>query len=75
LKPANLGQAFLNREPTLGVRFAHNDYVRIVSGAYAGQSGSLVTVLSLEPQPQYIVELENGFDAEILQSEIEYANS
>lgn len=74
MKPADLGQAFLNHEAIDGVVFAHNDYVHILQGKHAGKSGSLVTVRSLEPEPLFIIELEPGFDVEVLQSEIALAD-
>jgi hypothetical protein len=66
----DLCQAFLNREPIVGVKYFHNDYVRVVSGRYAGDAGSLVTVLSLQPEPLFVLEAESGQDVEVLQSEI-----
>ncbi len=49
----------------------HNDYVRVVSGELEGSFGSLVTVLELEPEPLFVLELETGFDVNVRQSEIE----
>lgn len=66
----DVNQTFLNREPILGVRFSHNDLIRIAAGVHAGGVGSLVAVLALEPEPLFVVELESGLDAQVLQSEI-----
>ena len=66
----DLGQDFLDHAHIDGVQFEHNDHVRIIDGPHAGQSGSLVTVLTIDPQPRYILELETGFDVEVLQSQI-----
>ncbi len=71
----DLGQAFLDRIPIPGVQFFHNDCVRIVAGPHAGVAGSLVTVLSLEPEPRFVLELESGSDVEVLQSEIRLADA
>lgn len=68
---ASLGQAFLDRAPISGVKFWHNDYVRVVAGTHAGATGSLVTVLSIQPEPRFVLELDSGFDVEVLQSEIQ----
>jgi hypothetical protein len=68
---AGLGQAFLNHEPIPGVSFEHNDYVKVVAGPHKGHFGSLVTVLCLQPEPKFILELESGFDVQVLQSELE----
>jgi hypothetical protein len=67
----DLGQSFVNREPIDGVLYLHNDPVRIIAGAHKGASGSLVTVISLKPEPRFVVELEAGRDVEVAQSEIE----
>ena len=56
--------------PIAGVMFEHNDYVKVVSGAHNGKFGSLVTVLELTPEPRFVIELESGFDVEVLQSEL-----
>jgi transcription elongation factor len=71
----DIAQLFLNREPIAGVAFQHNDYVRVIAGAHAGKTGSLVTVLRVEPEPRYILELESGFDVEVLQSELQRADT
>jgi hypothetical protein len=46
--------------------------VRIKSGDLAGQTGSVISVISIEPMPIYLVELgNNGADVQIKQSELE----
>jgi hypothetical protein len=74
VRPKDIGQAFLDHTPIPGVLFEHNDYVRISGGAHAGKSGSLVTVLGLEPEPKFLLELESGFDVEVMQSHIKHAD-
>ena len=66
----DLGQAFLDRTPMPGVHFRHNNLVRIAAGEHAGKSGSLVTVLTLAPEPSFVVELESGYDVRVLQSQL-----
>jgi hypothetical protein len=63
-------KAFLNRSYIPGVFFEHNDFVQVISGKYVGEKGSLVNVCKLQPEPKYILELESGYDIEVLQSEI-----
>ncbi|MBM5572670.1 MULTISPECIES: hypothetical protein [Deefgea] len=70
MQQANLVQAFLSHIPIDGVEFEHNDFVQIVSGVHSGKFGSLVGVIELLPEPEFIVELENGFDVEVFQSEL-----
>ncbi len=75
LSSADIAQAFLNREPIVSVKFFHNAYVRVADGEHQGECGSLVTVLSLLPEPTYVVELESGHDANVLQSAVERADA
>ena len=72
---SDFSQAFLNRDPIPGVMYLHDDFVRVVAGAHQGASGSLVAVLTLEPEPRFVLEVESGFDVEVSQSEIELANA
>jgi hypothetical protein len=65
-----IAQTFLNREPIEGVLFFHNDLVSVIAGSNAGTKGSLVTILTLAPEPQYLVELETGFDVPVFQSQL-----
>jgi hypothetical protein len=66
----DLCQAFLNRERILGVAYQHNDYVRVTDGPHQGKLGSLVSLLSAETEPVFLVELENGGDVEVGQSRL-----
>lgn len=67
---AALLQAFLSREEITGVRFTHDDFVRVIAGAHRGQAGSLVALLALRPEPVFLLELESGHDVQVRQSEI-----
>jgi len=75
MNPVDAAGAFLEHKPIPGVAFEHNDYVLIVGGLHSGKTGSLVTVIDLVPEPRYVLELESGFDVEVLQSEIVRADS
>jgi ribosomal protein S4E len=68
----DLGLAFLDRTPIPGVRFQHNNFVRITGGEHAGKAGSLVTILTLSPEPLFVVELESGYDVRVPQSELSF---
>jgi hypothetical protein len=70
MQPDNLSSAFLARTPIPSVHFNHNDHILIKSGPNAGATGYLVTVISLEPEPEFVIELESGFDVRVLQSQI-----
>ncbi len=72
MKSQDIDQAFFDHTQIPGVVFECNDYVHIVGGPYSGKSGSLVTVIALEPEPEFILELESGFDIEVRQSYIKH---
>jgi hypothetical protein len=64
----DLAQRFLNREPISGVLFQHNECVRITAGEHSGARGWLVTVLGLDPEPKFVLELESsGHAIQVLQ--------
>lgn len=63
---------FLARKPIHGVALQHNDYVKVIGGQHASDSGSIVSVESLGRDPVYLVELESGEDQLIQQSCLEF---
>lgn len=60
-------------QPIEGVLFGLNDYVRIKSGEHKGKCASVISLISLEPIPTYLVELDDfkGGDIKIAESELE----
>lgn len=66
----DLRQTFLNRERVEGVDYQHNDYVRVTDGEYKGRSGSLISLEAIAPEPTFLVELEDGCDVEVRQSQL-----
>lgn len=66
----DLNQAFLNRESVAGVEYQHNDYVRVIDGVNKGKNGSLISLLAIETEPTFLVELEQGGDIEVRQSQL-----
>jgi hypothetical protein len=54
------GDRWLAGELPEGVTFAHHDTVDITVGRYAGESGVVVLLLSLDPEPRYLVALGAG---------------
>ena len=63
---------WFDSQPIDGVSFALNDYVQIRSGKFAGESASIISLISLEPV-LYLIELDlpKGGDIEIAQTELE----
>ncbi|MFZ3014304.1 MAG: hypothetical protein WA045_11410, partial [Nitrospira sp.] len=58
---------FLEHKPIEGVRFEHNDSVRIVAGEHKGKNGSLVSIEELGEDPLFVRELVTGFDTRVRQ--------
>ena len=55
-----------------GVAFKFNDAVRIKAGEHAGEIGSVVSLLAVEPMPTYVVELSlSGKSLTLGQSQLE----
>jgi hypothetical protein len=50
-----------------GVAFEINHSVEIVSGPFRGKGGAVISLLGLEPEPRYLVELGSGQDVEAWQ--------
>jgi hypothetical protein len=53
----DLEKLWFRQEAVPGAAFRLNDYVAIVSGEHAGKFGSVISLLTLDPQPTYLVEL------------------
>lgn len=62
---------FLARLPLTGFSFQHNDYVKVIAGPHAPDSGSVVSVEDIGPEPVYLVESESGTDKPIQQNHLE----
>ena len=62
--------AFLAGSYLPGLRFKHNDYVRVVAGTHAGTVGSLISVEDLGSDPVFLIELDSNKDALVQQSSL-----
>jgi hypothetical protein len=69
-RSSDIGQAFLWQEYIVGVHFMHNESVTVTSGPHAGSQGSLVSLVGLEPEPEFTLEAESGKDIQVLQSSL-----
>jgi hypothetical protein len=61
---------FLASEPIEGVVFLLNDSVEVITGPHCGARGAVVGLDALTPEPIYVVELGNGQDVHLKESEI-----
>jgi hypothetical protein len=59
---------FLGGESLAGLKFRHNQSVRVTRGVHIGKSGCIVSVEETSPEPLYFVELD-WTDGEILMAE------
>jgi len=55
-----LGDRWLAGDAIEGVLFARHDAVSITDGPNSGESGSILLLMGIRPQPTYLVELGSG---------------
>jgi len=65
---------WFNSEPVPGAAFKLNDGVLIASGTFKGEKGDDCSLLALEREPVYLVELSSGADAEVAESDLRRAD-
>ena len=66
-----LGDRWLAGEPVPGVAFAHNASVEILAGAHATKRGAILMLVSITPEPSYVVALGSGRgDVRVRQSDL-----
>ncbi|MCG8685945.1 MAG: hypothetical protein MI892_13785 [Desulfobacterales bacterium] len=54
-----------------GVEFMLNDSVSIIKGKKTGSVGAVISLNSLLPEPNYLVELSTGEDVDVFESQLE----
>ena len=57
-------------EKKLNVKFAFDDLVMLLSGDRVGEIGHVVALWTLEPEPQYVIELPDGTSENAIQSSL-----
>lgn len=70
---SDYGSAFLRQEFIVGVRFQRNESVVVVSGPHSGERGILDSLQGLEPEPEFVMKTESGYDIHVLQSDLDRA--
>jgi hypothetical protein len=55
---------WMGGELPFDVRFGLNDSVEIIGGPQRGHHGAIIGIVTLEPEPRYLVELGTGEDVE-----------
>ncbi|HXK17899.1 MAG TPA: hypothetical protein VNG33_08855 [Polyangiaceae bacterium] len=66
LSPETLNLWIQGQRPT-GVDFLLDDPVQITASSPDAGAGAIVSLLALEPEPQYLVELGPGLEVEVYQ--------
>lgn len=51
---------FLAYRPVPGLTFALNDYVNVIGGEFAGDSGTVISLEEIGEDPVYSVKLDSG---------------
>ncbi len=51
---------FLASRPVAGIALGCNDYVNVIGGEFAGDSGSVINIEELDEDPVYCVKLDSG---------------
>jgi hypothetical protein len=68
----HFSRAWLNAEPLAGVLFSLNDYVQISDGPAAGQHGYTMSLMAVEPEVVYLVEVSGtGQDVQVQQCSLQ----
>lgn len=68
--PREIEDKFFAGEVSDKIKFGMNTAVAILSGSHKGAQGSIISLLSLEPQTRYIVELSSGSEVQIDEGEL-----
>jgi len=63
---------FYQEKRTESVCFVYNDYIQITSGNHCGRKGSIVSLVRIEPDVFYLVELDDDSigDVEVPQGQL-----
>ena len=70
-----LGDRWLRGEPLPGVAFAQHARVTITGGSRDGQTGAVLLLLAVAPEPLYLVALDHGAgDLKVRQSALRPAS-
>jgi len=60
---------WFNSEPIDGVKYQLNNKVKIVKGKFQGETGVVVSLVELSPEPKYNIELSKGNIIVIIESQ------
>ena len=74
MKPSQIQlDDFLANRPVPDVALALHDYVNVIEGEHAGDSGTVVGLADVGSDPSYAVELDSGVSVTVVGSHLQHA--
>ena len=67
---SEIDELWFNFKPIPGVKFFLNDSIEIIKGENIGEKGFVISLIEIHPEPRYLVELTNGKDEIVLESQL-----
>jgi len=64
-------ESFYSGNKTEEMHYTINDAVKVLSGDNAGDLGSVISIIEIEPAIKYLVETSTGKDIEVKQSNLQ----
>ncbi|MGZ3737547.1 MAG: hypothetical protein ACXVC0_21455 [Bdellovibrionota bacterium] len=68
--PPEIENQFFLGLPSEKTTFGINAPVSILRGLHRGKAGTVISILAIEPQTKYLVELSSGADVEMAESDL-----
>jgi len=70
--PREVEDCWFSGQETPGILFHLHDSVSVKAGQHVGEAGSVIALLRLTPEPEYLVELGSGVgDIKVFQSKLD----
>ena len=74
MKPSPIQlEDFLANRPVPEVALALHDYVNVIEGEHAGDSGTVMGLADVGSDPSYVVELDSGVSFTVVESHLQHA--
>lgn len=61
---------WMQQENIPAASFRMNDSVEVVEGDLSGEKGCLISLIELEPEPMYLVEISDGSEVRLEESQL-----
>ena len=74
MKPSPIQlEDFLANRPVPEVALALHDYVNVIEGEHAGDSGTVMGLADVGSDPAYVLELDSGVSVTVVESHLQHA--